>query len=585
MSIPKFFNIGSSMSSNTKSKGFSIADAMSTITKQTELFNSLDIEEIEKSLSINLCSFSTTVLHVNVPELKDLTSNFVYNFYHYENEKNNEIISYFPENSILKRNPRYVELKFDVESRFKLNEEIKQIVKDMFFGISSDFINNENKIENNSYYGLNLNDKILNEKLSLSILNALESNNLSYKSALNSNNIFNIDTSLVNDINFSGNNNLEIKDEIKLENQKNFSIRAQLNKKYLKSISGVAKDAKNSFSEDWNNIFLNTQNFDQKNFNKSDVIPLQSWYYSENPLSSKKIQLIGFIIKKYKFNQITGNYEFIKDIRIINPASLYRDFEILYGDNYKYDISCIYNLEIRNFIDLKYYSFFIESDFKSTFISCVETKIPDPPQDFFINWDYKNDCPMLTWKFPVEPQMDVKCFQIFKRLKINEPFKIISQQHFNDYSIVMKENVPLNTIKYTDNLFYKDLNFNKDYEAIYALACVDAHGNFSNLSKQIKINFDKFTKKLIVDVISQQNAPKFYPNLYLKEEFLLESINNINSLNELTIYLDADTINVIKKDDLNNNINIATLEGTYKINILDLELNDSLNLKFNIKTE
>lgn len=583
MSVPKFV---SPISSNDKpSKGFSISDSMSNIVKQSDLFNSLDIQEIEKSLKINLCSFSTRLLHINVPELIDLKSDFTYNFYHYENEKNNELVSFFPKNSDLKRNPRYVNLNFKIDVRFKEINEIKQIIKDTFLNINSDLINNENKIQTNSYYGLKLNDKVINEKLSLSILNALESNDLNYKNALKNNNIFNINTSIINDINFSGNNNLKISDEIRLENQKNFSIRAQLNKKYLKSISNVAKDANNTFSEDWTKISLDTQNFNETEFNKSDSIPLESWYCSYEPLSSKKIQLIGFIIKKYKFNILTGNYDYINSVRILNNTDLYRDFEVLYSENYKYEMSCIYNLEIKSFLNSKYYNFFIESDIKTTFVSCIETKAPDPPQDFFISWDHKNDCPMLTWKFPVETQRDIKCFQIFKRLNTTDPFKIISQHNFNDYSISMKEKIPLNVLRYTNNLFYKDLNFNKDYEAIYALACIDAHGNFSNLSKQIQVFFDKFTRKLDVRVISQQNAPKFYPNIYLKDEFLLESINNINRLNELTIYLDTDTINVIKKDDLNNNVNIATIEGTYKINILDLNLNDSLNLKFNVKFE
>jgi hypothetical protein len=71
---------------------------------------------------------------------------------------------------------------------------------------------------------------------------------------------------------------------------------------------------------------------------------------------------------------------------------------------------------------------------------------------------------------------------------------------------------------------------------------------------------------------------------YLNDEFLLESINT-ERINELTILLDTDTINVVKLDSNNRDVKIATVEGEYKINVLDLELNDSLNLSVKINKQ
>lgn len=541
-------------------------------------FINLTQETLDKRLS----SLSTRILYVDVAEIDTFSSEFIYNFYHYNNEKDNEIITtkQFIKDD-LKKNPRYVKLTFN--TNFNLNNN-NTFIKNNFLTISGSLVNNENKLENNSYFSFKLNDKTINEKLSLAILDALEANNLNYNDILKTN-IFSVSTNdIANKLNFNGNNNLNVENEIRLEQQKDFFIRTQINKKYLKNISIFAKHSDNTFSEDWEKLEESISNFNINDFNKSDSVPLNSWYNSTAKLitNNKNIVLVGFIIKKYIFDNQTGNYEFLEQFRVPHdPTTVFCDSNILYNKNYRYDLSCVYNLEIQSFIDDKYYNFFVESSIKSNFISCSENKVPPPPSDFFINWDYKIQCPILNWRFPVEPQRDIKSFQIFKRLSDEQPYKLICQQNFNDYSLFINEEIPSRLQKYTSNLFYKDTNFNLDKEAIYSLACVDAHGNFSNLSKQIKVFYNKFTKKLETKVISSEGAPKFYPNLFLKDEFLLESINT-DIINELTIYLDTDTINVVKLNSNNNEITIATLEGNYKVNILDLELNQSLNLNLNV---
>lgn len=546
--------------------------------------NNVDVKNlhnnIDKSLKIipnnKISSLSTRLLYVNVPELVDLKSEFFYNFYHYKSETNNELLTPYSDNviivgdskDILERNARYIKLTFNIDST--LNSDDNNI-KTTF--MNSDFINNENEIENNSYYSFKLNDKTINEKLSLSILNALENHNQDFSSFLKTS-IFDLPTDYyANNLNFNGNNNLNVQNEIKLENEKEFFIRAQINKKYLKNIALVSKHSNNTFSTDWEIIEKSVQKFNSNDFDKSDTVPLNSWDSSEKP-KTKNFSLVGFIIKKYYFNN--GNYQFLKSYKLDCNNRTFIDINVLYGKNYRYDVTCVYNLEIKSDIDNKYYHFFIESSSKETFISAVENKSPNPPSDFFVKWDHINNKPLLTWRFPVEKQRDVKSFQIFKRFSDLEPYTIICQQNFNDYSIVMNESVPENLYKNSDNLYYIDNKFDINKECIYALACIDAHGNFSNLTKQIKVKFNKFTKQLETYVISKENAPKFYPNLYLEEPFLLEAIDT-NLINELTIYLDADTINV-----LSNNDKIATVEGDFKINILDLELEDSLNLNVKI---
>lgn len=554
------------------------------------LDNLFDLKNVTSNIALtnnlsgtnNLSSLSTRVLHINVPEADNFSSEFIYNFYHYNSKDDNEKLTQYKtlaQEPSLERHARYIKLNFSNNSLLNFDNSL---LKTKFL-VPNIEINNENEIENNSYYSFKLNDKTINEKLTIKILDALENNNQTFNNFLNSS-IFGLSTTNVaNNINFNGNNNINPGVEVRLEKQKDFFVRTQINKKYLQNISKVAKNSNNTFLADWEKIETSSLLFNSNDFNKSDSIPLNSWRGDSTPIfpNLRKLCLVGFIIKKYSFNQETGNYQFLETIKIINnPTRIYCDVNVLYGKNYKYDISCVYNLEIKSFIDSKYYSFFIESSIKSTFITTVENKSPDPPSDFFINWDYVNNCPNLFWRFPVETQRDIKAFQIFKRSSNLEAYKLICQQNFNDYSLLLNESIPTNLQKKSDNLYYKDNKFDLDKEVIYALACVDAHGNFSNLSKQIKVYFNKFTKKIETNVISQQNAPKFYPNLFLNDEFLLEAIDT-DRINELTIYLDADTINVINLNS-NTSSNIATIQGEFKINVLDLELEDSLTLNVNV---
>lgn len=537
--------------------------------------NTLQPQPEDKRVS----SLSTRLLYINVPEINNLNSEFTYNFYHYKSVIDNELVKPYSTTLInnINLNARYVKLTFVVSGTCNDNN-----LKNEF--LTSTKINNENEIENNSYFSFKLNDNAIDEKLSLSIMNALEKNNQNFNDFIKTD-AFDLNTEYYsNNLNFNGNNNLNVENEKKLENQKKFFIRSQINKKYLKNISLVAKNSNNTFSGDWESIEKSSIDFNENDFSKSDSVPLKSWKIS-NTKTQDNIQLVGFIIRRYEFktNETNDDSDYLPTktnsvIKLKNDNTRsYIDIDILYGKNYRYDITCVYNIELQSFVDNKYYSFFIESSAKQTFISTIENKAPNPPSDFFIKWDTEKFAPMLYWRFPVEPQRDIKSFQIFKRFNDLEPFKIICQQNFNDYSLVLNEKIPANIQKNSDNLLYFDNNFDIHKECIYSIASVDAHGNFSNLSKQIKVRYDKFLRKLETTVISQEGAPKFYPNLYLKDEFLLESINT-EKIKELTIYLDTDTINVIN----NNETNVSTIEGNFKINVIDLDLQDSINLDINI---
>ena len=59
----------------------------------------------------------------------------------------------------------------------------------------------------------------------------------------------------------------------------------------------------------------------------------------------------------------------------------------------------------------------IASEGSSASVSCFETVPPPPPTNLNISFDNKPRKPFVSWQFPINPQRDIKRFQIFKRQK------------------------------------------------------------------------------------------------------------------------------------------------------------------------
>ena len=48
-------------------------------------------------------------------------------------------------------------------------------------------------------------------------------------------------------------------------------------------------------------------------------------------------------------------------------------------------------------------------------VTCTENIPPNPPRNIRFRWDYDNDCLMIFWDEPHNPQRDVTRYQIFRR--------------------------------------------------------------------------------------------------------------------------------------------------------------------------
>lgn len=312
-------------------------------------------------------------------------------------------------------------------------------------------------------------------------------------------------------------------------------------------------------------------------------------------------KLLGYYIEKSEL-LLDGSIKKFSPIVIEKAgANSYIDFDVRYGTTYLY--------EIRSVVDITYpavnnetYSLSLISSLVAsrpvrTFVETTENIAPPPPVEVKAVWDYNEINPntmqydpvtdkpypntgkygslLITWSFPVNSQMDIKKFQLFRRKSINDPFELIKMFDFNDAIFrfpLMEEKINKNVIEYLKdpkNSYY-DYDFYKNSEYIYAAAAIDAHGLSSNYSEQILIKFDEYSNKLKVEYLSGAGAPKQYPNLFLNKDLLLDSIKT-STKKTLHMYLDPDCYSVI----LNSATEIKMLktddEDKYIINFINVE--------------
>lgn len=230
-------------------------------------------------------------------------------------------------------------------------------------------------------------------------------------------------------------------------------------------------------------------------------------------------------------------------------------------------------------------------------VICKETTPPAFPADFRLVWDYSTNNLKLLWSFPLEPQRDIKYFQIFRRKSLDKPFELIRMFDFNDS---MTPNFPNEQIrsdiitKLSEPItFFTDTEFTKESSYIYALCCIDAHQMTSNYTAQFSAEFDKFRNKLNVKMLSRANAPKAYPNLFLPESVTTD-VMKTSGFKRLTICFDPECISAIKSVDghkvdvnflpvLNKIQNDQSSE--YKLQLINTDLQDSevITIKINDK--
>jgi hypothetical protein len=138
---------------------------------------------------------------------------------------------------------------------------------------------------------------------------------------------------------------------------------------------------------------------------------------------------------------------------------------------------------------------------------------------------------------------------------------------------------------------YVDQEFDKNKTYIYAIACVDAHGQSSNYSNQLKVSFDVEKNRINTRRISRSGAPRQYPNFYVKQTLFKQTISTSQS-KRVKIYFDPEYLDVDK--DLkrlgaasSDNLQLLTKdeEGKYILQLLNTDLQQSKSIDIIIKDD
>jgi len=328
---------------------------------------------------------------------------------------------------------------------------------------------------------------------------------------------------------------------------------------------------------------------------------------------SSNYSLAGYVIEKIEI--FPDGSQKIHDPIVINNAgsTSYVDFNVRYGTVYVYRVKSIMEVTFISIDDshnAATISSLISSKPTTATIETTENLGPPPPVELKFIWDYDKINPltaqydsisnkvilntgikgslMLYWSFPVNPQMDIKKFQVFRRRSINESFELIKMFDFNDAVVKfpdVEETIDPSLIEMTAPnpvLSYYDDEFLKNSEYIYAIAAIDAHGFTSNYSEQFKVSFDHYKNKVITTLISTSGAPKNYPNLYLRKDLFVDTMKTSNK-KTMNLYLTPDCYNVNTNEKNIKKVLGSTAENiNYKINFINIENQSSSQLEIDI---
>jgi hypothetical protein len=344
--------------------------------------------------------------------------------------------------------------------------------------------------------------------------------------------------------------------------------------------------------------------------------------YSSN--LSHPVSLIGYVIERYQATPTGIKKE--KEFYVENiQQTRFEDRTALYGVTYVYSIKVVASVKMLTYssdktrVDTS--TIYVSSRAVSVPVECYEYSPPPEPNDIKFTFDYVRRNLVVHWDMPVNPQRDVKQFQVFRRKSIKEPFELIAQYGF-DRSLAGKdqagryktgERVDANNtanmleedrylvheqdpnatdksypvFMHVDKDFTVDTEFYVSSEYIYAVCSIDAHGMISNYSSQHHVFFDPYKNKLVTQVVCDAGSPRQYPNMMLRKDAFKDVISvEGDAARKLDIYFTPEYLKV--RDDRNVKFKIVEAQTNnnnpyYLLQLINLDNQKMQLIKINIK--
>lgn len=547
----------------------------------------------------------------------------------------------------------YNELKIDISEfilryRFDsnitfLNEIDQNIINDIRYFENKNlntYNNNNSNIVEIDYF--NYSNSKIDDKF-VSIINYLPRNNL--RNILNtfniSNSTYNLNKSNYRNIiigkdyvyNFflNKNNTLHNTDFINndiLSNYNNITDHI-FSSGYSPKVFNINNIENNILEQFTSNVNINLQNDQIDNLDQMALLDKLNYFKISNISQFAEIKqktgvaFVGFLIKKNKKSKsgesklnIASQFIYLNindslySNGTLNIISLF-DGDLEYANSYSYEISPVFylsyykhNILINNIYTPGIVNNLIYSNtFRTIESSAIDYFAPEPPNALRIKLHKGNMNPILYWDHPTNPQNDVIGFQIYRREDLNNRFELIKVylkneiNNFKNFEL-FSDNIDASLIEISNtNSMSKDLyqfiDTNVDIiksNYIYAVCSIDAHGMVSNYSSQIGVRYSKVYNNLIIDHISVSNAPRSYPNLYIKrktqlfnnDDYLFDFTPNFLNKEKISIYFTPDSYKFKNGNIEEESFNI---NNQYQLNIIRLNDLSSKNIKFKLKNQ
>ena len=421
------------------------------------------------------------------------------------------------------------------------------------------------------------------------------------------------------------------------ESVRNLSLPSRINKKFIGKITeNIANDPMSIFSDEFSSFvepaktltqlaiaktskrYMDLDTFKQL-INDNKILKLDALENNNDVTAMEPlVEVVGYYAEKH---EVLRDGTTVKHPPIIveNPErNIIIDSKIKYGSRYLYTVRAVSVVQFTacsdEFNTISAVKLLIASKkSNNVIVDCIERIPPPPPADFDIIWNRKENAPTLMWKFPVNPQRDIKKFQVFRRKNVSEPFEMIREYDFDDsvlktrnletpdLSLVTKSSSPI--LIYTDKEFTRNLPNcpgAKTSKFIYAVGCVDAHMLVSNYSQQFEASFNVFKNKLEKKLISDSNAPKSYPNMFLKTKETFVDTIKTSGKSKINFYFNPDFYKITRSPvfqgkDVKTGLPDILLEeredrvfetdrtgGFYKMNIINVDFQKQQNIKIKI---
>lgn len=594
-------------------------------------------------MSINISEPSLSVDEINVPEISELSSEFTYNYYTVD-----ERISEYKSSLVdsLQNLPRYVTLRWRAPTLSNFEIEKNDYSQREF--------SKERSIENN-FSKIMSEDRFLNKGYMSHIFSDITSieqggadlENYSRLSQDNIESIFKMSQRQIQKISSNSNPDDEIHNQhlslissaySNLANMPKDSLGLRVydesgrltdNDGLLKALCdslSISVKINNAIIQD---IFRNSKekikNLNAFNVSSSakksdDNVVIQAigntkqGYYS--PSNSQPIKILGYIIERYW--STPEGYAKQKNFFIEDPSvTSFVDKTPLYGITYVYTVRAIFSVKMLTRLSsgASISEIYISSKPIPSHVNCLEFVPPPEPENLKFTFDYDEGNLIVQWDPPVNPQKDIKQYQVFRRKSINFPFELIAQYGFdrsypgwpdntryttgeivdaNNFSNTPPEY--RNLITSSENLvcFHRDKDFSVDAEFfqnesfIYSICSIDAHGMISNYSEQHEVVFDSYKNKIISKVVCGPGSPKPYPNMKLRVDAFKDSIRvSGDETKELSIYFSPEYLKIKDKDNKTYKIIEAITPAKnnkpyYVLQLINLDNQKSQLIKINI---